>query len=101
MLSYNVKEKQNTEYPNLKRAINVLTASGYMVNHKYYDTLIKLYEYAMPKLNETRQHWIYANDVIWTNLQKTDNWYLFTTRIGRQRDGYSDNSESFVKYIEN
>jgi hypothetical protein len=72
-----------------------------MVNHKYYDTLIKLYEYAMPKLNETRQHWIYANDVIWTNLQKNDNWYLFTTRIGRQRDGYSDNSESFVKYIEN
>ena len=74
------------------------TASGYIVNNKYYDKLINLYEYAMPLLAQTRSHWIYANDQIWKKLQEKDNWYYFIKRIGKQQDGYSDNTERFEKY---
>ena len=73
-------------------------ASGYIVNKKYYNTLINLYEYAMPLLEKTRSHWIYANDQIWKQLKKKDNWYYFITRIGKQSAGYSDNSECFMNY---
>jgi glycosyl transferase family 25 len=73
-------------------------ASGYIVNKKYYNTLINLYEYAMPLLEKTRAHWIYANDQIWKQLQKKDNWYYFIKRIGKQAAGYSDNGECFVNY---
>jgi len=50
----------------------------------------------MPKLLSTRQHWIYANDQVWKKYQKEDLWVCFTTRIGKQMDGYSDNSEVYV-----
>ena len=51
----------------------------------------------MPLLESTRQHWIYCNDQIWKRFQETDNWYYFTTRIGKQRAGYSDNGGCYVE----
>jgi len=70
----------------------------YLVNNHYYDKLIDLYEVNIPLLEKTGYHWIYANDQIWKKLQKTDKWYYFTERIGRQRDGYSDNTERIERY---
>lgn len=74
------------------------SASGYLVNAHYFDKLIELYQYAIPKLEETRAHWIYANDQCWKSLQETDNWYCFTKRLGKQRSGFSDNSNSIQDY---
>jgi GR25 family glycosyltransferase involved in LPS biosynthesis len=74
------------------------TASGYIVNEHYYDKLIELYKFAMPKLEETMHHWIYANDQIWKSLQETDNWYCFTKCLGKQRPGFSENANSIVNY---
>jgi len=98
-LAYNIcKSEDVQEYPFIKRAIESQTASAYLVNNHYYDKLIDLYEVNIPLLEKTGYHWIYANDQIWKKLQKTDKWYYFTERIGRQRDGYSDNTERIERY---
>lgn len=99
MLGYNLKgHEECPEYPFLKRVRNAETASAYIVNQKYYDTLIELYEWAMPELANTGMHWIYANDQVWKRLQEKDTWYCFSKRIGKQRSGFSDNSNCFREY---
>jgi glycosyl transferase family 25 len=98
MLSYNLKEYETTEYDFILRMLDVHSASGYIVNSNYYDKLIELYEWALPLLETTKMHWVYANDIIWKKYQKEDLWYCFKTRIGKQRDGFSDNAECFVSY---
>jgi glycosyl transferase family 25 len=98
-LSYNSKKDEPVEkYPFLSRAINVQTASGYIVNSNYYDKLISLYEWSIPKLIETGQHWIYGNDIVWFSFQEEDLWYFFKNRIGKQRNGFSDNAQSYISY---
>lgn len=80
------------------RALCAQTASCYVVQAHYYDVLIRLYEEALPLLEHTRQHWLYANDQIWKLLQTTDTWVATKKRVGKQRDGYSDNAKCFMSY---
>lgn len=100
MISYNLIKSEliGCEGLGLGRVIEAQTASGYIVNAHYYDTLIALYEESVKLLETTKMHWIYANDQIWKQLQKKDRWYYFIKRIGKQRDGYSDNSKCFMSY---
>jgi GR25 family glycosyltransferase involved in LPS biosynthesis len=103
MLAYNnVKSALPTEYDFLLKIVESQTASGYIVNSSMYDRLIELYEWAAPLLKETNQHWIYANDQVWKILQKNENakWYCFKERLGKQMDGYSDNSGKFMELME-
>ena len=95
MISYNIQHARPTEYPFLQKIIEAQTASGYIVNEPFYDKLIELYEEAIPKLANTKEHWNYANDQIWKRLQPNSDWYAFTTRCGKQRPGYSDNSGQY------
>jgi GR25 family glycosyltransferase involved in LPS biosynthesis len=96
MISYNVLQNEPvSETDVVKRLLEAQTASGYIVNNHYYDKLIELYEKNIPILEQTGMHWIYANDQVWKPLQKQDKWYYFTTRIGKQRPGYSDNAGCF------
>ena len=98
MLSYNLNQGEDTEYGFINKVKDAQTASGYLVNKHYYDTLIDLYEWAMPLLDQTKEHWIYANDQVWKRLQAKDSWYYFTNRIGKQAPGYSDNAQQFFDY---
>ena len=98
MISYCVIRFEDIGNQIVNKVIEAQTASGYIVNKHYYDTLINLYEDAMPKLQQTRQHWNYANDQVWKLYQLKDNWYYFKTRIGKQRASYSDNTECFYDY---
>lgn len=98
MLSYNLNDGRECEYPFLWKAHDVQTASGYIVNSTFYDSLIHVYEESTRMLEQTRMHWLYANDQSWKILQPQNNWYCFKTRIGKQRDGFSDNANSFVIY---
>jgi len=97
MLSYNLIQSQplNSQFI---RILDAHTASGYIVNSHYYDTLINLYETAMPLLLSTEQHWNYANDMVWKPLQLKDNWIGFYPRVGKQIPGYSDNSKEFRSF---
>tara|TARA_B100000242_G_scaffold249792_1_gene191143 strand:- start:507 stop:1118 length:612 start_codon:yes stop_codon:yes gene_type:complete len=81
----------------IKKANN---ASAYLINGKYLDKIIELYEYALPLLESTGEHWNYANDQVWNQLQEKDTWYVFNPRLGKQRSGYSDNAKRFMDYDE-
>jgi GR25 family glycosyltransferase involved in LPS biosynthesis len=98
MLSYNLIRHITTPYNCILKVLEVQTASGYIVNKKYYSKLIDLYEVAIPLLEQTGQHWIYANDQIWKQYQEKDNWYCFSTRIGKQISGYSDTGNCYYDY---
>lgn len=99
MLSYNIIKYQ--EIPGIKlinKVIEAQTASGYIVQEHYYTKLIELLKDTIPMLFSTKMHWIYANDQIWKSLQQRDNWVYFSERIGKQEDGFSDNTEQFINY---
>lgn len=98
MISYNLNEHAEIENGVVNKVLFAQTASGYIVNSNYYDKLIELYEYAMPLLIQTKAHWLYANDVVWRDSQKQDNWFYFKTRIGKQKSGYSDNTGHYADY---
>ena len=85
-------------YSFLYKIIEASNACAYLVNGKYLDTLIHLYENALPLLEQTGQHWIYDNDQVWKPLQKIDNWLLFIDRLGKQKSGYSDNAQRVMDY---
>ena len=82
----------------LMKTTKCSTASAYIVNGHYYDKIIELYEYAIPELDKTMKHWIYANDQIWHRLQEKDNWYCFVIKLGRQSIGFSDNANQVMDY---
>lgn len=93
MLSYNALNR--FDYNNLlDLTTDVQTASGYLVNCKYLDALINCIEEGEHMLRLTGKHWIYMNDQIWKQLQG-DKWYLFKTRMGKQRAGFSDIGKCF------
>lgn len=100
MISYNLLKKTESEYDFLWKSLDVQTASGYIINSNYFDKLIDLYSWAMPLLQQTKAHWLYANDAVWKKYQPNDNWYCFKTRIGKQRPSWSDNSDSFAEYLD-
>lgn len=96
-LSYNViQNKPVQNYPFIMKALEVQTASGYLVNGLYLDKLINLYEYSNPLLKRTNLNSVYANDQIWKDYQKVDNWFYFTKRIGCQRPSWSNTGNFFV-----
>jgi GR25 family glycosyltransferase involved in LPS biosynthesis len=99
MLAYNLRESAECpEHPFLTRVLFAQAPSAYVVHSRYYDTLIQLLEWAIPLLDQTGQHWIYANDVVWKDLQRKDKWFCFTKRMGKQLDGYSDNTKRVERY---
>ena len=95
MLSNYLNQYEDTEYGFINKVKDAQGADAYLVNKKYYDILIDLYEWAMPLLDQTKQHWIYCNDQVWKRLQAKDSWYYFTKRIGKQAPGYSDNAQRY------
>jgi GR25 family glycosyltransferase involved in LPS biosynthesis len=98
-LSYNLQKfSEVDEHDFLLKAINSLTASGYIINEHYYDKLINELEVSIPLLEQTDYRWLYANDVIWHKFQLVDNYYCFKTRIGKQRASYSDNNGRYEDY---
>jgi hypothetical protein len=95
MLGYNIQHSQ-PHSDLLLRVKEAQTASAYLVHSRMYDRLINLYEYAMPQLEQTGQHWIYANDQVWKGLQQISDWFATKVRTGIQRPSYSDTGEKFT-----
>lgn len=98
MLSYNLirGDPYNDRFG---RALEVQTASGYIVHARMYDRLIATLEegYRMFLANPDA-HWLYINDQVWKSLQPTSRWYYSLLRIGKQRPGWSDLGQKFVEY---
>lgn len=67
------------------------TTTGYIVKNHYYNTLIENIRNGITNLiKEPTQHFLYAIDKYWFNLQKKDLWYLITPLTVTQREDYSD-----------
>jgi glycosyl transferase family 25 len=98
MLAYNLIASDTCQSSHLLRVFEAQTASAYIVKIHYYDVLIQLYDSVIPLLESTRKHWLYANDQAWKVLQGMNCWYCTKTRIGKQRDGFSDNAQEYVSY---
>jgi GR25 family glycosyltransferase involved in LPS biosynthesis len=98
MISYNTKILKDSEYPFLKKVIDSQTMSGYIVNKHYYDILIECLEKSNYYLEKTRIVSIYACDISIKELQKKDNWYQTTIRLGKQRESYSNIENKNVNY---
>jgi GR25 family glycosyltransferase involved in LPS biosynthesis len=86
LLSYNLFSSE--PYNELiGRARDSQTTSGYLINKKCFKLLADCIEEATEKLINTGEHWNYALDQAWKVLQKTNDVFYFTTRIGKQREG--------------
>lgn len=98
MLAYNANNRVEIENNNLlDSTTDVQTCAGYLVNSKYFDELIACWEEGVKMYQETGRDWIYCCDQYWKKLQK-EKWFLFKTRIGKQRAGFSDCGLKFVDY---
>ena len=97
MLAYNALETEDS-HSLWMRILSAQTASSYIVQASYYDTLIELYDTSIPLLEQTREHWNYANDQAWKLLQSQDQWIAPKQRFGKQRDGFSDNAQEYMSY---
>ena len=98
MIAYKLNNSTTTDYPFLTKVLDGQSASGYIVHESFYDSIINLYEEAIPQLEQTKQHWNFANDQVWKKLQPNADWFALTPRCGRQRAGFSDNSQKFETY---
>jgi glycosyl transferase family 25 len=96
MLSYySVSTQEYNSF--LDKTTNAQTCSGYLLNCDYINELIECWEEAVKLLALTGAHWLYISDQSWKVLQK-EKWFLFKTRIGKQRASYSDLGSRFIDY---
>ena len=96
--SQDLEEKGEKPFSYLSSVFHAKNASAYLVNGTYLDTIIKLYEWAIPLLESTGEIEKYSNDEAWKLLQEKDKWFVFNPRLGKQRPGYSDNEKKFIDY---
>ena len=89
MLGYGMNKSEPFS-ETLMKVLDAQAGSGYIVNEKFYDTLILTLDEGTKKLIETGRHWDYACDQIWKKIQPAANWYAFNTRIGKQRASFQD-----------
>lgn len=77
---------------------NAQTTSCYIVNSRFYDTLIDNLEKALSLHIQTNNPSLYACDMCWKALQPISKWYYFINRCGIQKEGYSDIEKRYVNY---
>jgi len=110
MFAYNAIKSENMDWSDFEglrpsdkclswlRIQEAETASSYVVQEHYYEKLIELYNHTIPLLEQTQQHWNYANDQSWKILQICDQWIAPIQRMGKQRHGFSDNAQEYMSY---
>jgi GR25 family glycosyltransferase involved in LPS biosynthesis len=97
MLGYNMLSSQKIDNL-LMKVISAQTTSGYIVNERFYDSLINIWEIALPLLLSSGDRWMYSLDATWKQLQPDTNWYAFVKRVGIQRPNFSDIALLYVDY---
>jgi glycosyl transferase family 25 len=75
------------------------TTTGYLVQRHYYDTLINNYKNGILKfMKEPTNHFFYAIDKYWFQLQAVDKWLLLVPLTVTQREDYSDIENRATNY---
>jgi len=90
------------EIPNVDCCIRVTkstAATGYIVKSHYYDKLLDNFRHGITYLlNNPRYTHLYAIDVYWHSLQKTDKWIIPTPLTVTQIVGYSNIENKLTNY---
>lgn len=75
------------------------TTTGYLVNGHYIEKLMNNVRTGLTNLlRNPEKHLLYAIDMYWLSLQKSDQWFLITPLTVVQRDDYSDIEKKVVHY---
>lgn len=84
------------------KVLSATTTSGYIVNRKFYDTIINNFEAALSLFVSNLRAWnviaLYSADQYWLRIQSTAKWLHTLKRIGKQRAGHSDIVGGYVAY---
>jgi GR25 family glycosyltransferase involved in LPS biosynthesis len=98
MLSIGCGHLEDTEYSFLKKVKSGQTASGYIVNKKFAQTLLNNLMEGSELLKSTHNTFLYVNDQYWKKIQPQNKWYVFSPTLGLQRPSYSDITKQFEDY---
>ena len=75
------------------------TTTGYIVNSRYFDTLIDNFRQGVSNLmREPQKHVLYAIDKYWFRLQEKDKWFIIIPLSVVQREDYSDIEHRTTNY---
>lgn len=77
---------------------NCQTTTGYIVNKKYYKTLLENFRTGVQKLLTTNNKREFAIDIYWKQLQAIDNWYLLYPLTVTQYENFSDIEKKDTNY---
>ncbi|MGL5371096.1 MAG: hypothetical protein ACRDBF_08750, partial [Plesiomonas shigelloides] len=92
------------EYSSLPKCKNILkihksfAACAYIVNKKYYQTLIDNYEDSLSLLTKTGRKDLHALDSHWHSLMKRDTWISIHPNFGYQGADFSEIEQQSVDY---
>lgn len=97
MLSANEVDVRPTEHEYLKKVNDAQTTSGYMVNKYFATTLMQNYVEGAKLIEKSYEggksdalQGPFCVDQYWKRLQPQSNWYMFSPKLGVQRESYSD-----------
>ena len=103
MLAGNIFRQEDTNYPFLRKVLDGQTASAFLITREFAPKLIEalgestqLLEDWWRKYHEKKHE--YCNDIYWKRLQPNSKWYIFSPKIGIQRESYSDNELRVTNY---
>jgi glycosyl transferase family 25 len=74
------------------------TTIGYIVNKKYYNTLLTNFKEGLSQLMIHYAHWHFALDIYWKKLQEKDEWLCIYPYLIKQRASYSSIENTFSNY---
>lgn len=105
MLSANEVDVRSTEHPHLKKVNDAQTTSGYMVNKYFATTLLQNYVEGSKLIEKSYEggksdalQGPFCVDQYWKRLQPQSNWYIFSPKLGVQRESHSDIQGGVVDY---
>jgi glycosyl transferase family 25 len=75
------------------------STTGYIVSSNYYDTLLNNFKEGLYNLIITNKQCLYAVDVYWKKLQKTDNWFICYPFLLIQKPCFSTIENKEVDYV--
>lgn len=97
MLGYNMLASQQID-DFIMKVLSAQTTSAYIISDRMYDSIINVWEDALPRLLSSGDRFLYSLDAAWKQLQSDNNWYAFVKRVGLQRPSYSDIVLKYVIY---
>jgi GR25 family glycosyltransferase involved in LPS biosynthesis len=81
------------------RSKDIQTATCYVIQQHYYDTLIQNLEESSKNLEQhPLRRYAYSLDIYWKRLQRTGKWFLIIPLTVSQLEGFSDIEKKQVNY---